>query len=96
MRVPQKWRPSIDEGRLLILSPFGPFQYCPTAVLPAQRNELVATLATELLIPYAAPGGKTESRARKHAAAKKVILTLEALAKFGEAGGFLEERTDGG
>ena len=78
MRIRREWRPPISEGRLLILSPVGRSQHRPTAALAAQRNDLVAALATELFIPYAAPGGKTESLARKHAAAGKVILTLDS------------------
>ena len=77
MRVPREWRPPISEGRLLLLSPFGRSQHRPTAALAAQRNDLVAVLATEIFIPYASPGGKTESLARQHAAAGKKILTLD-------------------
>ena len=78
MRVPREWRTPISEGRLLILSSFGRSQHRPTAALAAQRNDLVAALATELFFPYSAPGGKTESLARQHAAAGKVILTLDS------------------
>ena len=78
MRVPQKWRTAISESRLLILSSFASSQRRPTAALAAQRNDLVAALATELLIPYAAPGGKTESLAREQAAAERVIWTLDS------------------
>ena len=77
MRIRREWRPPISEGRLLILSPFGRSQHRPTAALAAQRNDFVAALATELFIPYAAPGGKTESLSRQHAAAGKAILTLD-------------------
>ena len=78
MRVPREWRTPISEGRLLILSPFERSQHRPTAVLAAQRNDLVAALATEIFIPYAAPGGKTESLARQQAAAGKALLTLDS------------------
>ena len=78
MRLRREWRPPISEGRLLILSPFGRSQHRPTAALAAQRNDLVAALATDIFIPYAAPGGKTESLARQHATAGKVILTLDS------------------
>ena len=78
MRVPREWRPPISEGRLLVLSPFGRSQRRATAALAAQRNDLVAALATEVFIPYAAPGGKTESLARRNATAGKVILTLDS------------------
>ena len=78
MRIRREWRPPISEGRLLILSPFGHSHQRPTAGLAAQRNDLVAALATDIFIPYAAPGGKTESLARKHATTGKVILTLDS------------------
>ena len=78
MRLRREWSTPISEGRLLILSPFGRSQHRPTAALAALRNDLVAALATELFIPYAAPGGKTESLARNHTTAGKVILTLDS------------------
>ena len=78
MRIRREWRTPIAEGRLLILSSFGRSQHRPTAALAARRNELVAALATELLIPYAAPGGKTESLARGQVAAGKSILTVDS------------------
>ena len=78
MLVPQDWRTPISEGRLLILSPFGRSQHRPTAALASQRNDLVAALAADIFIPYAAPGGKTESLAHKHATAGKVILTVDS------------------
>ena len=80
MRIRREWRSPMSEGRLLILSPFGRSQHRPTAALAAQRNDFVAALATDILIPYAAPGGKTESLARKHATTGKVILTLDSAA----------------
>ncbi|MDE0027175.1 MAG: hypothetical protein OXP69_22410 [Spirochaetaceae bacterium] len=78
MRIRREWRTPISDGRLLILSSFGRSQYRATAALAAQRNALVAALATEVVIPYAAPGGKTESLARRHAGAGKSILTLDS------------------
>ena len=78
MRIHREWRTPISDGRLLILSSFGRSQYRATAALAAQRNALVAALATEVVIPYAAPGGKTESLARRHAGAGKSILTLDS------------------
>ena len=78
MRIPRPWRIPISAGRLLVLSRFGPSQSRPTAALAARRNDVVAALATELFIPYATPGGKTESFARQHAAAGKAILTLDS------------------
>ena len=78
MRVPREWGPAIAEGRMLVLSAFGRSDRRPTAALAAQRNEFVATLATDAFIPYAAPEGKTEALAHEHATARKVILTLDS------------------
>lgn len=78
MHVPQTWRSAISESRLLILSPFASYNRRPTVALSARRNDLVAALATEFLIPYAAPGGKTESLAREQAATKGVIRTIDS------------------
>lgn len=78
MRIRREWRTPVSEGRLLILSLFGRSQHRPTVALAAQRNDFVGALATEILIPNAAPGGKTESLARRHAGAGKSILTLDS------------------
>ena len=78
MRIPRDWRPALDEGRLLVLSPFPPTARRPTAELAAQRNDLVADLATQIFIAHAAPGSKTEAFARKLAEAGKPLLTLDS------------------
>ena len=46
MRIPADWRPALEEGRLLVLSPFPPHQRRPTAKAAEQRNDLVADLAS--------------------------------------------------
>ena len=71
MRVPRDWRGPLREGRLLVLSPFSETVRRATAETAAQRNELVASLATRVFITHAARGSKTESFARKLAAAGK-------------------------
>ena len=78
MRTPRDWRPALDEGRLLVLSPFPATARRPTAELAAQRNDLVADLATQVFIAHAAPGSKTESFARKLAESGKPLLTLDS------------------
>ena len=80
MRIPREWRPALDEGRLLILSPFPATARRPTARLAAERNALVAALAERVFIAHAAPGGKTEAFAREVAAAGKPLLTLASAA----------------
>ena len=65
MRIPRDWRPALDDGRLLVLSPFPAAARRPTAELAAQRNDLVADLAQRVFIAHAAPASKTEAFARK-------------------------------
>ena len=80
MRVPRDWSPALDEGRLLVLSPFPATARRPTAELAAQRNDLVADLAAQVYIAHAAPGSKTEPFARSLAASGKPMLALDSLA----------------
>ena len=77
MRLPRDWRPGLDEGRLLVLLPFPATARRPTAELAAQRNNLVASLASRVFIAHAAPGSKTEAFARNLAASGKPMLTLD-------------------
>ena len=78
MRIPRDWRPGLEEGRLLILSPFPATARRPTAKLAAQRNDLVAALSERVFIAHAAPGGQTEAFAQKVAASGKPLLTLDS------------------
>ena len=78
MRIPRDWRPALDDGRLLVLSPFPATARRPTAELAAQRNDLVADLAQRVFIAHAAPGSKTEAFARRLADAGKPLLTLDS------------------
>ena len=77
MRIPRDWRPALDDGRLLVLSPFPATTRRSTAELAAQRNDLVADLAQRVFIAHAAPGSKTEAFARNLAATGKPLLTLD-------------------
>ncbi len=78
MRIPREWRPTLDDGRLLVLSPFPATARRPTAELAAQRNDLVADLAQRVFIAHAAPGSKTEAFAHKLAETGKPLLTLDS------------------
>ena len=80
MRVPRDWKAALEEGRLLVLSPFPSTRRRPTAELAAQRNDLVADLAAQVFIAHAAPGGKTEAFARKLTESDKPLLTLDSSA----------------
>ena len=78
MRIPRGWRPALDEGRLLVLSPFPATVRRPAAELAAQRNDLVAELAPRVFIALAAPYSKTEAFARCLADAGKPLLTIDS------------------
>lgn len=58
MRLSKDWKIAINEGRILILSPFT--EKRPDARTIDRRNHLVASLADSLYIPYATPDGNLE------------------------------------
>ncbi|HXV82614.1 MAG TPA: DNA-processing protein DprA, partial [Candidatus Binatia bacterium] len=60
MRIPSDWRPSLEEGRLLILSRFERSPRRADTGSARRRNELVAALSDEVLIIHARPGGQIE------------------------------------
>lgn len=90
MRVPVPWRAPVDEGRLLILSPFPPKQRRKTSELAEERNRLVLQIADVIFVAHAAPGGKTEELSRWAATLGKPMLTFgckenESLIQLGAA-----------
>ena len=95
MRIPRDWRPALDDGRLLVLSPFPATVRRPTADLAAQRNDLVADLAQRVFIAHAAPGGKTEAFARELIESGKPLLTLDSPANTSVKGGVIMDRRGG-
>jgi len=60
IRLPGDWRRALENGRLLLLSPFEKRPRRPTTESSHQRNELVAALSDEVLIIHAEPGGSIE------------------------------------
>jgi predicted Rossmann fold nucleotide-binding protein DprA/Smf involved in DNA uptake len=67
MSIPTEWQAALTAGRLLILSPFEAKHRRVTAETAQCRNRFAAALAARILIPHAAPGGKTEAFAREAA-----------------------------
>lgn len=61
MRMPRVWKAGVEAGTICIASGFPATVRRATAATAETRNKLVASLADEILIPYAAPGGKTEA-----------------------------------
>lgn len=64
-RIPARWRTPLERGRLLLLSPFPDDLRHLTAGTAELRNRVVATLASRLVVPHAAPGGRLLELARR-------------------------------
>ena len=78
MRIRKEWRKPLDQGRLLILSPFSPDQRRVNTSLAEQRNLFAAALASSIFIAHAAAGSKTEAFCRKVLAWGKPVLTFDS------------------
>lgn len=76
MRIPSVWKKPIDQGRMLILSPFDEKQKRPTVSTAQQRNHLVAKLGRSFLIPHADAGSKTEQLGRKIIESGGILYTF--------------------
>jgi predicted Rossmann fold nucleotide-binding protein DprA/Smf involved in DNA uptake len=63
-------------GRLLLVSPFLKKHRRVTAELATERNRFVAGISDDVLVPYAAPGGKTEALALNLLASGKRVYTF--------------------
>ncbi|MBX3329877.1 MAG: DNA-processing protein DprA [Nitrospira sp.] len=61
MRLPSAYKKPLDQGRLLLLSPFLEKERRHTVELASRRNQFVVTLATAVFVSYAEPAGKTEA-----------------------------------
>lgn len=65
MRIRPELRGPLDQGRLLILSPFPAKERRISADRAEARNRFVAALADAILIVHAAPGSRTERLCRE-------------------------------
>lgn len=77
LRIGEAARNAIDEGRLLLLSPFADTVRRTTATQAVQRNNLVAALAEQVLVPYAVPGGKTWATVHSVLERQQPVFTFE-------------------
>ena len=77
MRLPSAWRPAIDAGRLLVVSPFAPGHPRVTANLAATRNRLVAAIARAVLASCVARGSKIEHLCREVLFAGKPVFVSD-------------------
>jgi hypothetical protein len=77
MRLPAALKNGVEAGRLALVSPFEARQRRAKADQAEERNRLVAAVATEVFVAYAAPDGKTEGLCRSLVASRKSLLTLD-------------------
>lgn len=76
-RLPASWRPAVNAGRLLILSPFPDNMRRITTAQAQARNEFVAALTSVVLIPHASRGGKAEAVARSVLKRSQPLFTFD-------------------
>jgi hypothetical protein len=77
MRLPGDWKKPIDDGRLLVLSPFPAQHSRPTATLAEQRNEFVTEIAGTAFVAHAGPGSKTAGLCQVLTSQRKPVWTLD-------------------
>ncbi len=75
-QILEEYRAPIQEGRLLLFSPFDAKHSRITAGTSAYRNRVIAALAANIFVAYAAPNGKTEQFCREIAAWGKPFFTF--------------------
>ncbi len=80
MRVRAEYEKPLEEGRLLLLSPFGEAQRRITAQTATVRNRFVAALADAIFVAHAEANSKTERFCRDVLAWRKPLYTLESAA----------------
>jgi hypothetical protein len=76
MHLRPELAPALEDGRLLILSPFPSSERRMTSALAEGRNRFVAALSDRIFVPHAAPGSRTLTLVQELAAGGKQILTV--------------------
>jgi len=77
MRIPKAWQTGIDQGQLLLLSPFEPKHKRPTTQLTEQRNRFVAALSNKIVIGHATKNGKIATLCSEWIDTKHPVYTLD-------------------
>jgi predicted Rossmann fold nucleotide-binding protein DprA/Smf involved in DNA uptake len=78
IRLPNEYKKSLDQGRLLLLSPFPDKLRRATVQTSLYRNRFVVALADHIFVAYAAPSGKTEQLCSDFLARGKRLYILES------------------
>jgi predicted Rossmann fold nucleotide-binding protein DprA/Smf involved in DNA uptake len=78
MKLSRDRKKAIEQGRLLILSPFLAKQRRMSAARSEIRNRFVISLADRVFVAYAEPSRKTEALCREVVASGKPLFTFES------------------
>jgi predicted Rossmann fold nucleotide-binding protein DprA/Smf involved in DNA uptake len=76
LRIRREHKEPLEAGRLLYLSFFRSHRHRSDVEMASRRNRLVAAPADKTIIPYAAPGSKTEDLCRELIAWGKAVFTV--------------------
>ena len=76
LRFGREARQAMREGRLLVLFLFDDKVRRTTAAQAMQRNDVVAAMAETVLVPYAAPGGKTWATVHDALGRRQAVFTF--------------------
>lgn len=74
----EPYRQAIDQGRLLLLSPFASHERRMTRQTCERRNSFVAAVADHIFVSYASPGGMVERMCRNVLAQHKPVYTFDS------------------
>ena len=77
IRIKPGYRKPLEDGRLLILSPFTEKEKRISSERSLRRNYFVAALATSIFIPYAAPKSSTEMFCQEILKWGKQVYTID-------------------
>jgi len=77
MRIPKEYTKPLDDGRLLLLSPFSDTTHRADKTLAVKRNGVVAALADQVFVAHAEPGSKTEALCRDIVAWRKPLYVFD-------------------
>lgn len=77
MRIPTEYNQPLDQGRLLLLSPFDEKVDRVTLETASFRNRFVAAMADAIFVAHAEPNGKTEQFCSEVLGWKKPLYTFQ-------------------
>jgi predicted Rossmann fold nucleotide-binding protein DprA/Smf involved in DNA uptake len=78
MRIRAEYKKPIEEGRLLLLSPFKESQRRKTVVTALERNHFAAALADTIFVAHASPNSKIERFCHEVLKLGKPLYTFES------------------